>query len=415
GHGAVQVRRGRLQVLRRAAPAARRGAPRPRLSAARGDREPLGGRAGDGDALPARPPLAPGPLPPPGPDQADPAPAPLRGGGLQLPPRGPLRRRRLPPAAHRLPLPPGRRLHRRRVPAGRAAAARPVARRSRGDRAGRDRRLHDAPPTRARRARLLPRRDASRGEPRALRLALHARRHLPRRDVRSVSAPGSKKRRPTPRRHLQYLSRRVPDFPDWHQGQATISSRGPRSLTASREAPSAKVPHAPTLSVVIPVYNERGTIEELLWRVQQVGLEKEVIVVDDASTDGTRELLQQIADGIASGSESTVLPKTGRPLPIGNMAICLQPTNRGKGAALRRGFRLARGRIVIVQDADLEYNPQEYFRLIDPIERDLADVVYGSRFLGGPHRVLLYRHSLANTILTHLSNIFTDLNLTDVW
>jgi len=196
---------------------------------------------------------------------------------------------------------------------------------------------------------------------------------------------------------------------------SSSGTEGSRSLTASREAPSAKVPHAPTLSVVIPVYNERGTIEELLWRVQQVGLEKEVIVVDDASTDGTRELLQQIADGIASGSESTVLPKTGRPLPVGNMAICLQPTNRGKGAALRRGFRLARGRIVIVQDADLEYNPQEYFRLIDPIERDLADVVYGSRFLGGPHRVLLYRHSLANTILTHLSNIFTDLNLTDVW
>ncbi len=181
------------------------------------------------------------------------------------------------------------------------------------------------------------------------------------------------------------------------------------------EVPSAKVPRVPTLSVVIPVYNERGTIEEILWRVQQVGIDKEVIVVDDGSTDGTRELLRQIADSAAAGEESTILPKTGHSLPTGNISIYLQPTNGGKGAALRRGFRHARGRIVIIQDADLEYNPQEYFQLIDPIERDLADVVYGSRFLGGPHRVLFYRHSLVNKALTHLSNIFTDLNLTDVW
>jgi glycosyltransferase involved in cell wall biosynthesis len=172
---------------------------------------------------------------------------------------------------------------------------------------------------------------------------------------------------------------------------------------------------APTLSVVIPAYNERSTIEEVLWRVQQVGIDKEVIVVDDGSTDGTRELLQEVADGIASSQESMVLPKTGHRLPIGNMAICLQPTNRGKGAALRRGLRQAHGRIVIIQDADLEYDPQEYFQLIAPIERDLADVVYGSRFLSGPHRVLFYRHSLVNKILTNLSNIFSDLNLTDVW
>src|SRR5437870_4732369 len=169
--------------------------------------------------------------------------APGGGGGAQTPPA-------LPPAAGaalgalaaahaRLRTPP-------RAPRdARAAAARPVARRSRGDRAGRDRRLHDAPPTRARRARLLPRGDASRGEPRALRLALHARRHLPRRDVRSVSAPGSKKRRPTPRPHLQYLSRRVPDFPDWHQGQATISSRGPRRLGLVRTRGAALVNRLP--------------------------------------------------------------------------------------------------------------------------------------------------------------------------
>lgn len=175
------------------------------------------------------------------------------------------------------------------------------------------------------------------------------------------------------------------------------------------------VPVPPTLSVVVAAYNERGTIEEVLWRIQQVAIDKELIVVDDGSTDGTRELLEQIAADIASRLESSILPKTRYQLSIRNVVICLQPENRGKGAALRRGFREARGRIVIIQDADLEYDPQEYFRLIEPIERGLADVVYGSRFLGGPHRVLLYRHSLGNKLLTHLSNIFTDLNLTDVW
>jgi len=148
------------------------------------------------------------------------------------------------------------------------------------------------------------------------------------------------------------------------------------------------VPPIPALSVVIPVYNERGTIEEILWRVQQVGISKEIIVVDDGSTDGTRELLQEIADDIASGLEATTLPKTGHRPPIQNIVICLQPGNRGKGAAIRRGFQAARGRIVIIQDADLEYDPREYPQLVDPIERDVADVVYGSRFLGGPHRVL---------------------------
>jgi glycosyltransferase involved in cell wall biosynthesis len=166
---------------------------------------------------------------------------------------------------------------------------------------------------------------------------------------------------------------------------------------------------------VIPVYNERATIEEVLWRVQQEAIDKEIIVVDDGSTDGTRELLQEIADAIAGGREALFLPTSSRRLPIGNVRICFQAENRGKGAALRRGFREARGRIVLVQDADLEYDPRDYVQLIDPIERDRADVVYGSRFLGGPHRVLFYWHSLANHSLTLISNIFTDLNLTDVW
>jgi glycosyltransferase involved in cell wall biosynthesis len=157
----------------------------------------------------------------------------------------------------------------------------------------------------------------------------------------------------------------------------------------------------PKLSVIIPVYNERRTLEEVLRRVHAVPIVKEIIVVDDGSTDGTRDLLEKIAQESAS-------------LDSG-LQIYFQPVNRGKGAALRRGFQEARGEIVIVQDADLEYDPQEYAQLIDPIDRNLADVVYGSRFLGGPHRVLLYWHSVGNKVLTGLSNMLTNLNLTDVW
>jgi glycosyltransferase involved in cell wall biosynthesis len=149
------------------------------------------------------------------------------------------------------------------------------------------------------------------------------------------------------------------------------------------------------LSVVIPVYNERGTIEEVLRRVQQVDIVQEIIVVDDGSTDGTREVLERVA-----------APR---------VKVLFQPANRGKGAALRRGFREVTGDIVIVQDADLEYDPQDYLRLIDPIQRGMADVVYGSRFLGGPHRVLLYWHFVANKLLTATSNALTNLNLSDVW
>ena len=150
------------------------------------------------------------------------------------------------------------------------------------------------------------------------------------------------------------------------------------------------------LSVVIPVYNERATVVELLARVEAVdlGFAKEIIIVDDASTDGTREVLQGLA----------------RP----GLRVLLQERNQGKGAALRRGFAAAEGDIVLVQDADLEYDPAEYPQLIAPILTGRADVVYGSRFLGGPHRVLLYWHSLGNRVLTTLTNMVSNLNLTDM-
>ena len=172
----------------------------------------------------------------------------------------------------------------------------------------------------------------------------------------------------------------------------------------------------PRLSVVIPAYNERSTIEEILWRVQSIGIEKELIVVDDGSVDGTREFLQQVGDAAARGVEQIHLASIGRPLPLRGIRIFFQPANAGKGAALRRGFAEARGEIVVVQDADLEYDPRDLVRLLEPIERGLADVVFGSRFIGGgAHRVLFFWHSVGNKVLTLLSNVLTNLNLTDVW
>jgi glycosyltransferase involved in cell wall biosynthesis len=150
------------------------------------------------------------------------------------------------------------------------------------------------------------------------------------------------------------------------------------------------------VSVVIPVYNERNTVATLLERVAEVPLNTEVIVVDDGSTDGTRDLLPDL--------EGRGLIDT----------LVFQPRNRGKGAALRTGFQHATGDVVVVQDADLEYDPIEFPLLLEPILSGKADAVYGSRFLGGPHRVLFFWHSVGNRFLTLLSNMFTDLNLTDM-
>ena len=158
----------------------------------------------------------------------------------------------------------------------------------------------------------------------------------------------------------------------------------------SRQAAAAPM----KLSIVMPVYNEVATIREIVQRVRALPNPKELLIVDDGSLDGTRDVLRELAGG--------------------EVRVFFHRQNRGKGAALRTGFGHVRGDVVVVQDADLEYHPRDIPALLGPIERGEADVVYGSRFLGGPHRVLHFWHYVGNKLLTLLSNMMTDLNLTDM-
>jgi glycosyltransferase involved in cell wall biosynthesis len=168
-----------------------------------------------------------------------------------------------------------------------------------------------------------------------------------------------------------------------------------RKAVAQRSA--AWLPDKMKVSIIIPCYNEKSTVEKIVEAIRSAPVEnKEIILVDDCSEDGTQTILKE-----------TVSPMVDR--------IIYHPVNRGKGAALRSGFAAATGDIVLVQDADLEYNPEEYPVLLEPLLSGKADVVFGSRFMGGrPHRVLFFWHMVGNKFLTLLSNMFTNLNLTDM-
>src|SRR5882724_9286678 len=151
------------------------------------------------------------------------------------------------------------------------------------------------------------------------------------------------------------------------------------------------------LSVVMPVYNERATLREVISRVLAVPIDIELLCIDDGSNDGSREILAELQQKHSQ------------------IRALLQPRNMGKGAALRRGIQEATGHFIIIQDADLEYDPSEYPQLLEPLIQGRADVVFGSRFMGGgPHRVLYFWHSVGNWILTLLSNCFTNINLSDM-
>ncbi len=191
----------------------------------------------------------------------------------------------------------------------------------------------------------------------------------------------------------------IPYSEEWYSGLKRVLGDA-----ACKQLGFFSIPREMRLSVVIPVYNERETLMNLLQKVKDVPVRKQIVLVDDCSKDGTTEILKQLAREAEHAPEE-----------FNQIKVMFHPVNRGKGAALRTGFEAADGDIVIIQDADLEYDPSEYPRLIQPIVEGKADVVYGSRFLGDhPHRVLYYWHYLGNKFLTLLSNCFTNLNLTDM-
>jgi len=183
-------------------------------------------------------------------------------------------------------------------------------------------------------------------------------------------------------------------------------------MAHSRRNPSALVD--PKLSVVIPVYNEKDTIFEILRRVQDTEMRKEIILVDDCSKDGTRQILEKLAELQGKGDPRATADDGGDPIELTEIRFFFQGENQGKGAALRRGFAVSTGDIVLVQDADLEYDPRDYPRLLEPILDGRADVVFGSRFLGGPQRVHYFWHYVANRFLTLLSDMATNLKLSDM-
>ena len=204
-----------------------------------------------------------------------------------------------------------------------------------------------------------------------------------------------------PSQLLVSMSDAFPYTRTWYEELHTLLGE-----SACRQLGIYALPEGFRLSVVIPIYNENKTLLQLIRRVREVPIPKELVLVDDCSTDGTRDLLQKLAAG--------ELPE-GETDDLNSVSVFYHEVNRGKGMAVRTGFGKATGDVVIIQDADLEYDPSEYPRLLQPIVEGRADVVYGSRFLGDqPHRVLYFWHYLGNKFLTLLSNCFTNLNLTDM-